>query len=39
MAIKQIKFREVENLVVLTISKAFLNENRLHPGDTIFLDF
>lgn len=38
MAIKERKFREVGNSVVLTISKAFLKENGLNPGDTVFLD-
>ncbi|XFE28417.1 addiction module antitoxin [Listeria innocua] len=38
MAIKERKFREVGNSVVLTISKEFLKENGLNPGDTVFLD-
>ena len=38
MAIKERKFREVGNSVVLTISKEFLKENGLNPGDTDFLD-
>ena len=36
--VDQRKFREVGNSVVLTISKEFLKENGLHPGDTVFLD-
>ncbi|BDP86018.1 hypothetical protein EfmAA610_32280 (plasmid) [Enterococcus faecium] len=36
MAIKERKFREVGNSVVLTISKEFLKENGLNPGDTVF---
>ncbi|NVE09896.1 addiction module antitoxin [Enterococcus faecium] len=35
MAIKERKFREVGNSVVLTISKEFLKENGLNPGDTV----
>ncbi|EOH52804.1 hypothetical protein UA3_02494 [Enterococcus faecium EnGen0263] len=38
MSIKEIKLREVGNSVVLTISKDFLKENELRPGDTVFLD-
>lgn len=38
MSIKERKFREVGNSVVLTISKEFLKENGLNPGDTVFLD-
>jgi len=38
MTIKERKFREVGNSVVLTISKEFLKENGLNPGDTVFLD-
>lgn len=38
MAIKERKLREVGNSVVLTISKEFLKENGLNPGDTVFLD-
>ena len=38
MPIKERKFREVGNSVVLTISKEFLKENGLNPGDTVFLD-
>lgn len=38
MGIKERKFREVGNSVVLTISKEFLKENGLNPGDTVFLD-
>lgn len=38
MPIKEIKLREVGNSVVLTISKDFLKENELRPGDTVFLD-
>ena len=38
MAIKERKLREVGNSVVLTISKEFLKENGLCPGDTVFLD-
>ncbi|WP_206854956.1 addiction module antitoxin [Candidatus Enterococcus mangumiae] len=38
MPIKERKFREVGNSVVLTISKDFLKENGLKPGDTVFLD-
>lgn len=38
MSIKEIKLREVGNSVVLTISKEFLKENELRPGDTVFLD-
>lgn len=38
MAIKETKFREFGNSVVLTISKEFLKENGLNPGDTVFLD-
>ncbi len=38
MAIKERKFIEVGNSVVLTISKEFLKENGLNPGDTVFLD-
>lgn len=38
MPIKEIKLREVGNSVVLTISKYFLKENELRPGDTVFLD-
>ena len=38
MAIKERKFREVGNSVVLTILKEFLKENGLNTGDTVFLD-
>ncbi|MGM9904456.1 hypothetical protein A5844_000757 [Enterococcus sp. 10A9_DIV0425] len=38
MSIKERKFREVGNSVVLTISKEFLKENGLNPGDTVYLD-
>lgn len=38
MTIKERKFREVGNSVVLTISKEFLKENGFNPGDTVFLD-
>ncbi len=37
MAIKERKFREVGNSVVLTISKEFLKENGLNP-EIRFLD-
>lgn len=36
MTIKERKFREAGNSVVLTISKEFLKENGLNPGDNIF---
>ncbi|MCW6016396.1 addiction module antitoxin, partial [Serratia marcescens] len=38
MTIKERKFREAGNSVVLTISKEFLKENGLNPGDAVFLD-
>lgn len=38
MSIKERKFREAGNSAVLTISRDFLKEKGLHPGDTIFLD-
>lgn len=38
MSIKERKLRKVGNSVVLTISKEFLKENGLRPGDTVFLD-
>ncbi len=38
MTIKERKFKEAGNSVVLTISKEFLKENGLNPGDAVFLD-
>lgn len=38
MSIKERKLRKIRNSVVLTISKEFLKENGLRPGDTVFLD-
>lgn len=38
MSIKERKLRKIRNSVVLTISKEFLKENGLCPGDTVFLD-
>ncbi|MGL9768937.1 hypothetical protein IGK31_003021 [Enterococcus sp. DIV1288f] len=36
MIVKERKLREVGNSVVLTISKEFLKENGLNPGDGFF---
>lgn len=38
MRIQKRKIREVGNSVVVTLSKEFLQQNGLKPGDEIFVD-